>query len=149
MAQSLAGAQGTRRGTRQVKVAPEKETGTNPGDLQMTSAEMRDLTQKVADLVLDRYEGLPTEPAWEGEFRLELEDQLMEDPPEDGRSAEEVFERAARQILPIAARIDPPPPLLWFYPLVTYLAWNTCGFHGGRLPREPMHLADLQRSQPA
>ena len=32
----------------------------------------------------------------------------MEDPPEDGRSAEEVFERAARQILPIAARIDHP-----------------------------------------
>ena len=87
MAQSLAGAQGTRRGTRQVKVAPEKETGENPGDLQMTSAEMRDLTQKVAELVLSRYENLPTEPAWEGEFRLELEDQLMEDPPEDGRSA--------------------------------------------------------------
>ena len=109
----------------------------------MTSAEMRDLTQKVADLVLDRYEGLPAEPAWDGEFRLELEDQLMEDPPEDGRSAEEVFERAARQILPIAARIDHPASLV--LSLVTYLAWNTCGFHGGRLPREPMHLADLQR----
>ena len=34
----------------------------------MTSTEMRDLTQKVADLVLDRYEGLPAEPAWDGEF---------------------------------------------------------------------------------
>ena len=58
MDQRQAGAQGARRDTRQVKVASEKETGTNPGDLQMTSAEMRDLTQKVADLVLDRYEGL-------------------------------------------------------------------------------------------
>ena len=108
MDQQQAGAQGARRDTRQMKVAPEKETGTNPGDLQMTSAEIRDLTQKVADLVLDRYESLPIEPAWDGEFRLELEDQLLEDPPEDGRSAEEVFERAARQILPIAACIDHP-----------------------------------------
>ena len=32
----------------------------------------------------------------------------MEDPPEDGRSAEQVFEQAARQILPFAARIDHP-----------------------------------------
>ena len=89
-----------------MKAARENETGETPGDLQMTSTEMRDLTQKVAGLVLDRYEGLPAEPAWGGEFRLELEDQLMEDPPEDGRPAEEVFERAARQRLPIAARID-------------------------------------------
>ena len=106
MVQPQAGAQGAGKDTRQVKAAAENETGATPGDLQMTSSEMRDLTQKVADLVLDRYEGLPAEPAWDGEFRLELEDQLMEDPPEDGRSAEEVFERAARQILPIAARID-------------------------------------------
>ena len=108
MARPQAGAQGARKDTRQVKAARENETGETPGDLQMTSTEMRDLTQKVADLVLGRYEGLPAEPAWDGEFRLELEDQLMEDPPEDGRSAEEVFERAARQILPIAARIDHP-----------------------------------------
>ena len=108
MARPQAGAQGARKDTRQVKAARENETGETPGDLQMTSTEMRDLTQKVADLVLDRYEGLPAEPAWDGEFRLELEDQLMEDPPEDGRSTEEVFERAARQILPIAARIDHP-----------------------------------------
>ena len=108
MAQPQAGAQGAGKDTRQVKAAEENENAATPGDLQMTSTEMRDLTQKVADLVLDRYEGLPAEPAWDGEFRLGLEYQLMEDPPEDGRSAEEVFERAARQILPIAARIDHP-----------------------------------------
>ncbi len=39
-------------------------------------------------------------------FDWSWKNQLMEDPPEEGRSAEEVFERAARQILPIAARID-------------------------------------------
>ena len=92
----------------QGEVAAKNESGATPGDLQMTSKEMRDLTQKVAELVLERFENLPAEPAWEGEFRLELEDQFMEDPPEEGRSAEEVFERAARQILPIAARIDHP-----------------------------------------
>ena len=81
MAQPQASAQGAGKDTGQVKAAVENETGATPGDLQMTSTEMRDLTQKVADLVLDRYEGLP---------------------------AEEVFERAARQILPIAARIDHP-----------------------------------------
>ncbi len=88
----------------------------------------------------------PQSPHGTGEFRPELEDQLMEDPPEDGRSAEEVFDgRPARSCrLPRASTT----PLLWFYPLVTYLAWNTCGFHGSWLPREPMHLADLQRSQP-
>ena len=68
MDQQQAGAQGARRDTRQMKVAEENETGATPGDLQMTSTEMRDLTQKVADLVLDRYEGLPAEPAWDGEF---------------------------------------------------------------------------------
>ena len=108
MVHSQADKQSGREDTRQGEAAADNKNTVPPGDLQMTSTEMRDLTQKVAELVLSRYENLPTEPAWEGEFRLELEDQLMEDPPEDGRSAEEVFERAARQILPIAARIDHP-----------------------------------------
>ena len=55
-----------------------------------------------------RIEGLPKENAWEGDFQQILADQLMEDPPEDGRPATEVLERAAREILPIALRFDHP-----------------------------------------
>ena len=57
---------------------------------------------------MERTKNLPEENAWEGEFRQVLEDQLFEDPPEDGRSAAEVIERAAREILPLTARIDHP-----------------------------------------
>ena len=53
-------------------------------------------------------ESLPGENAWEGEFRQVLEDQLLEDAPEDGRPALEVIERAARDILPLTARNDHP-----------------------------------------
>ncbi len=35
-------------------------------------------------------------------------DQLLEDPPESGLPALQVIERAAREILPVAARIDHP-----------------------------------------
>ena len=77
-------------------------------DLQMSREQMLDLGQKALELVVERIESLPGENAWEGEFRQVLEDQLLEDPPEDGRSAEEVIERAARDILPYATRLDHP-----------------------------------------
>ena len=69
---------------------------------------MLDLARKAAELLVERIEGLPKAHAWEGDFQQILADQLMEDPPEHGRSAEEVLERAARKILPIAARNDHP-----------------------------------------
>ena len=76
--------------------------------LQMSREQMLDLGQKVLDLVVQRIENLPGENAWEGEFRQVLEEQLREDPPEFGRPAEEVIERAARDVLPITARNDHP-----------------------------------------
>ena len=77
-------------------------------DLQMTPETMLDLARRAAEIVVKRIESLPEENAWEGDFQRELEDRLMEDPPEDGQPAAEVLERAAREILPIAARVDHP-----------------------------------------
>ena len=78
------------------------------GDLQMSREQMLDLGQRALELVVERIESLSGENAWEGEFRQVLEEQLLEDAPEDGRPAAEVIERAAREILPVAARIDHP-----------------------------------------
>ena len=77
-------------------------------DLRMSRGQMLDLGQKALELVVERIENLPGENAWEGEFRQVLEDQLLEDPPEDGRPAEEVIERAAREVLPFTLRNDHP-----------------------------------------
>ena len=76
--------------------------------LQMTPELMLDLARKAAELVVGRIESLPGEDAWDGEFQQELRGRLMEDPPEDGRPAVEVIEQAAREILPVAARLDHP-----------------------------------------
>ena len=78
------------------------------GDLRMSREQMLALGQKAHELVVERIEGLSRENAWEGEFRQVLEDQLLEDPPEDGRPAGEVIERAAREVLPFTLRNDHP-----------------------------------------
>ena len=77
-------------------------------DLQMPPELMLDLARKAAELLVARIENLPGENAWEGDFREVLEDQLMEDPPEAGRPAMAVLEQAARDILPVATRLDHP-----------------------------------------
>lgn len=66
------------------------------GDLQLPRAEMLDLASKAAELLVERIENLPGETAWEGEFRRILDDQLMEDGPENGRPAAEVIESVNR-----------------------------------------------------
>ena len=76
--------------------------------LRMSRGQMLDLGQKALELVVERIESLPGENAWEGEFRQVLEDQLIEDPPEDGRPATEVIERVAREVLPFSLRNDHP-----------------------------------------
>ena len=82
--------------------------GRVESDLSMSPEQMLALARKTAELVVQRIENLPGEGAWEGEFRRELEDQLLKDPPEDGRSASGVIEQAAHEILPIAMRLDHP-----------------------------------------
>ncbi|MCE2392824.1 MAG: aminotransferase class I/II-fold pyridoxal phosphate-dependent enzyme [Proteobacteria bacterium] len=74
----------------------------------MPPALMLDLARRAAELVVEWQESLPGRGAWDGEFRGELEQKLMEDPPEQGRPAEEVLERAARDILPLSLRLGHP-----------------------------------------
>ena len=79
-----------------------------PGDLQLPPGEMLDLAHKVAELLVERSENLPGDNAWEGEFRQVLDEQLLEEPPEEGRPAAEVIDKAARAILPYSSRMDHP-----------------------------------------
>jgi glutamate/tyrosine decarboxylase-like PLP-dependent enzyme len=69
---------------------------------------MLELADQVSRIVVNRIQGLPDEAAWLGGSRAELEPLMREDPPEEGRPPEEVIERAAREILPIAGRVDHP-----------------------------------------
>ena len=79
-----------------------------PGALQMAPEDMLDLARKAAETLVKRMEGLPEDLAWDGDFQQPLEDKLKEEPPEEGRPADEVMEQAARDILPYAARLDHP-----------------------------------------
>ncbi|MCY3770650.1 MAG: aminotransferase class V-fold PLP-dependent enzyme [Gemmatimonadetes bacterium] len=76
--------------------------------LQMPPDVMLELANRTAELIVERIRNLPEQHAWDGEFKKELEDQLMEDPPERGSPALEVLARAAKDILPLGARLDHP-----------------------------------------
>ena len=78
------------------------------GDLQMTPEQMLDLAHKAVERVVERIERLPGENAWDGDFRQGLEEQLLKEPSEDGRPADEVLEQATRDVLPFATRLDHP-----------------------------------------
>src|SRR5688572_11865208 len=82
--------------------------GAPRSELELPPDEMLALARRAAELVVERIERLPSEPAWRGATRAELEALLREDPPEEGRPAAEVLERAVRDILPIASRVDHP-----------------------------------------
>ena len=77
-------------------------------ELELTPKRMLELADQVSQLVVGRIQGLSDEAAWLGGSRAELEPLMREDPPEEGRPPEEVIERAAREILPIAGRVDHP-----------------------------------------
>ena len=76
--------------------------------LQMPPDLMRALAAQVTETLIERSERLAEGLAWDGEFRQELTARLMEDPPEDGRPASEVVDRAVRDILSVALRLDHP-----------------------------------------
>ncbi len=89
----------------------DKVKGGNDGvgsDLRMLPEQMLALARQTAELVVQHIENLPGEDAWAGEFRKELEDQLMKPPPEESRSASQVIEEAAHEILPVALHLDHP-----------------------------------------
>ena len=76
--------------------------------LQMTPETMRELAHHVADILVERSVRLPGERVWEGDFKDVLADQLDEDPPETGRPAREVIDRAVRDVLNNTLRLDHP-----------------------------------------
>ena len=78
------------------------------GDLEMAPEQMLDLARLAAELVVERIDRLAEEPAWRGGSRDELEPIMREAPPEEGCPPEAVIQRAAREILPVAGRVDHP-----------------------------------------
>ncbi len=84
------------------------ETSDLEHGLRMTPDAMLELARRASELLVERIENLPGEGAWDGDFQQELEKQLMEAPPEAGRPATEVLERAAKEILPLTGRNDHP-----------------------------------------
>lgn len=82
--------------------------GAVRSELELTPERMMELAELASRLIVERHERLPDEPAWRGGSRAELEALMREDPPEEGRPAEEVLARAARDILPVAGRVDHP-----------------------------------------
>ena len=76
--------------------------------LRMAPKRMLDLARRTAEVLVERIEKLPGTEAWNGDFRAALADRLVEEPPEQGQPAESVIERAAREVLPFATRLDHP-----------------------------------------
>ena len=76
--------------------------------LQMPPQAMLDLARRAAEVLVERSGSLAGENAWDGEFRAELSERLMEDPPERGRPAAEVMDRAVDEVLPWALSNDHP-----------------------------------------
>ena len=86
----------------------ESETRAQAGALTMSPQSMRQLGAAAVDLLIERIGALDGANAWDGEFRQILEDRLELAPPEHGRPAEEVLHQVARDVLPLAARLDHP-----------------------------------------
>lgn len=82
--------------------------GDPHSELALSSERMLELADHVSRLLVERITALPGEAAWRGGERAELEPLMRESPPEEGRPAEEVIERATKTILPIAGRVDHP-----------------------------------------
>ena len=76
--------------------------------LEMPPEAMLGLARRAAEILVQRNANLANEAAWDGEFHEELTERLMEDPPEQGTPAEEVMERAAREVLPATLSLDHP-----------------------------------------
>ena len=79
-----------------------------PSGLRMSAPAMLDLAARAAEALVRRSEELDRTDAWDGEFRDELVEKLMEDPPEHGRAPDEVLEQALADIFPPALRLDHP-----------------------------------------
>ncbi len=85
-----------------------KKIDAESPSLSMSAEAMQALAQRATELIVARVEGLRDEAPWRGASRAELEPLLREPPPEQGRDALAVLERAVREVLPVAARVDHP-----------------------------------------
>ena len=74
----------------------------------MSRTAMIDLAARAAEALVRRSEELGGQEAWDGEFRDELVEKLMQDPPEGGRAPDEVLNQAFADILPLSLRLDHP-----------------------------------------
>ena len=77
-------------------------------DLGMSAEDMRRLADAATTSLIARLEGLRDEAPWRGAARSALEVILREPAPELGQDPLAVLERAVRDVLPIAARVDHP-----------------------------------------
>jgi aromatic-L-amino-acid decarboxylase len=76
--------------------------------LTMSQKDMRRLADAATQAIIGRLEGLRDDPPWRGASRAELEALLRESAPEIGHDPIAVMERAVRDVLPVAARVDHP-----------------------------------------
>ncbi len=82
--------------------------GDGRSELEMSPDEMLAMARQVSEIVVKRLEDLDGQPAWRGGSRAELEPILRESAPENGSRADMVVERAVREVLPLAGRVDHP-----------------------------------------
>ncbi|HKX58923.1 MAG TPA: aminotransferase class I/II-fold pyridoxal phosphate-dependent enzyme [Steroidobacteraceae bacterium] len=83
-------------------------TRNDGDDLTLSPDAMRRLADAATNGLLERQTGLRDDAPWRGASRAELEHLLREPPPEQGRDPVEVLERAVRDVLPVAGRVDHP-----------------------------------------
>ena len=83
-------------------------TRNDGDDLTLSPDAMRRLADAATNGLLERQTGLRDDAPWRGASRAELELLLREPPPEQGRDPVEVLERAVRDVLPVAGRVDHP-----------------------------------------
>ncbi len=69
---------------------------------------MRELANHVTEILVERSGRLADDGAWDGEFKQDLRERLLEDPPETGRPPREVIDRAVRDVLSPIMRHDHP-----------------------------------------
>ncbi len=86
----------------------KERPASDANDLRMPAEQMRRLAELATERLIARLEGLRRDAPWRGATRAELELLLREPPPESGHDAFAVLERAVRDVLPVAARVDHP-----------------------------------------
>ncbi len=101
-------AEGTPAAERSSGAPPEGARAPRGSVLAMSPEVMRGLAELATRRVIERIRALPEDRPWRGADRHELEPRLREPAPEDGRAPEEVLERAVREVLPLAGRVDHP-----------------------------------------